>query len=86
MREFLDGILMFISAGTLSNEEWATIGSLDTQGIILENYTFLLGVIDARESVSGARDRLGFYFKAAGVSIPQTATGKSNIFMGAPLC
>ncbi len=82
MRDFLNDILSFILCSTLSDEEWGTIDDLTDQSVTLENYTALLGILDERESVSNARDRLAFYFKAGGVEVPESSAGKTNIFIG----
>jgi hypothetical protein len=85
LRDFLDAILAFISCGTLSDEEWGTIDSLTDQSYTLENYNALLGILDARESVSSARDRLRYYFLAAGVQVTESTNPKSDVFIGAAL-
>jgi hypothetical protein len=87
LRGFLDSILAFISCSTLSDAEWATINTLNDLSYTLANYTALLGILDARESVSTAKDRLKYYFKAASVEIPETgpAVGKTDIFIGSEL-
>lgn len=85
MREFLDAILAFILCSTLTDDEWATIDDLNDQSYTLANYEALLGILDARESVSQARDRLAYYFKAAGVEIVASSNGKSNIYVGSVL-
>ena len=85
MRAFLDAILAFIACSTLTDDEWGTIDYLNDQSYTLANYNALLGILDARESVSSARDRLRYYFLAAGVDVPESSAGKSNIFIGAGL-
>lgn len=85
MRDFLDAILAFIICSTLSDAEWSTIDDLNDQSYTLENYEALLGILDARDSVSNARDRLAYYFKAAGVEITASSAGKTNILVGGVL-
>jgi hypothetical protein len=81
LRTFIDSILSFIGAVTLSDAEWATLSDLTDLHYTLANYTRILAVVDAREAVSGVRDRLTFYFQAAGVEIAEPET-KSNIYIG----
>jgi len=85
LRDFLDAILAFISCSTLSDDEWGTIDTLTDQSYTLENYNALLGILDERESVSAARDRLKYYFQAAGIEITASSNAKSNVFIGAAL-
>lgn len=74
--------MAFITCSTLTDDEWATIDDLVDQSVTLENYNALLGILDARESVSTARDRLRYYFMAAGVDVPVSSNGKSNVYLG----
>lgn len=85
MRAFLDAILVFINCSTLTDPEWAEIDELNDQSYTLVNYNALLGTLDARESVSSARDRLRFYFQAAGLTVEESSAGKSKIFIGGAL-
>lgn len=85
MRDFLDAILAFISCSSLSDDEWGTIDTLIDESYTLENYEALLGILDARESVSAARDRLRYYFLAAGVEVSESSNPQSNVFIGAAL-
>ncbi len=82
MREFLDSILTFILCSTLSDDEWTLISTLNDLSYTLPNYSALLGVLQARDSVSTATDRLAFYFKAAGVDITMASEGKTDIYLG----
>ncbi len=88
MRTFIDGILDFIGSTSLTDDEWTSLSDLTEQVYNLENYTRILATIDARETVSGTRERFTDYFKAAGVAIsetPESEQGKSNIFVGEAL-
>lgn len=87
MRNFLDAIMQFISAATLSDEEFATASSLpdDPGEYTIEVYNVCLAIVDGRELVSGTRERLAHLFEAKGISITQDPIQKSNIFIGSPL-
>lgn len=84
MRDFLDAILAFIMAESMTDDEFATIESelpLYDQG----TYDDLARILESREAVSVLHDRLVAYYKAKGVDITPTDTGKSDIFLGAVL-
>lgn len=85
MRAFLDAILAFISAASLSDAEFSTI-TLQNQDYSAETYLALLSILDSRETVSGARDRLKYYFLARGTEVVETSTAKTNILVGGVLC
>lgn len=85
MRDFVDAILIFIGAASLSDSEFASLAS-SLQIYTVELYTELLAIIDARESVSGTRDRLTCYFLARGVEVSASSPGRSNIYIGGTLC
>lgn len=87
MRAFLDAILAFIGATSLTDLEFEYCDeqlsdTLDS----LKNYTTLDAVLAARESVSSMRERLRYYYLAKGVAVGEVSEGKSNILIGAPLC
>lgn len=84
LREFFNGILTVIGSTSLTDLEYSTMSG--APGYTLANYEQLAAVVKGRESVSGALDRLTFYFKARGTEIPDPVTvGSSNIFIGAVL-
>ncbi len=85
MRDFLNFILDFIAASSLTDEEFDAL-TVTSPVYSLEVYTALLGVLDDRESVSSTRDRLRYIFMAGGVAIEVSSAGKSNIFLGSSLC
>lgn len=87
MRDFLDAILAFIGAESLTDEEFAfdEIAALDVQEYSADVYTALLLVLDTRESLSETRTRLKNYFEARGTAVTATSAGASNIFLGAGL-
>ena len=85
MRAFLNAILSFIGASSLTDVEFDAL-SIETYGYDLATYNALLAVVDARESVSDTRDRLRYYFLAKGVAVSESSSGKSNILIGFGLC
>lgn len=88
MRDFLDAILTFINAESLTDEEFAldVIEDLDTPpAYTRETYLALRTVLESREEVSDAVKRLKLYFIAKGVDVsstPSIPTPKSNIYIG----
>ena len=84
MRDYLDAILSFIGASSLTDLEFGSL-SIESASLNLETYEALLGVVDSRELLSNTRDRLRAYFIAAGVSVPSSDQGKSNIYVGSEL-
>lgn len=84
MRDFLDAILAFIGADSLTDIEFATVTS-STLEYSQTVYDELSAILQSRELVTSTHDRLGYYFKARGVDISEASTAKSNIFMGAEL-
>jgi hypothetical protein len=85
MRTFLDGILSFIGAVSLSDEEFALIEAED-QEYSLEVYNALSDVLDSRESVSTMQEKLEAFFIAKGVEVSENYEAKSNVLIGGGLC
>lgn len=84
MRDFIDAILAFIGASSLTDDEFNSL-TITEYGLDSETYEAILAVIDARETVSNTRDRLTYYFQAAGVEVVAPSAGQSNIYMGSVL-
>lgn len=84
MRDFLNGILAFIGATSLTDEEFDAL-TIDSAAYDVATYEALSCVLVSRESVSTLQDKLYFFFKAKGAEVSQADTGKSNIFAGAVL-
>lgn len=86
MRNFIDAILQVIGAASLTNDEFATI-TVEEQAYTVELYREILAVLDARELVSNARDRLMHYFLARGVELVTVTTpeAESKVYFGADL-
>lgn len=88
MRDFLDAILSFINAESLTDEEFNSdaISELpEPPAYTKEVYLALREVLEARENVSDQVKRLKLYFIAKGVDIsstPTVPTPKSNIYIG----
>lgn len=87
MRNFLDAILEFISAATLTDLEFATITLPLPPAYTNATYLALRTVLESRESVSDQVTRLKLYFVAKGVDVSSAIipTPNSNIFIGAVL-
>lgn len=85
MRDFLNQILAFIGATSLTDEEFATF-TVSTQTYDETLYTEIQTLLIDRNAVSGTRDRLKYMFLARGVSVGDAlASGKSNILVGGVL-
>lgn len=84
MRDFLNGILTFIGAESLTDLEFesitATIPIYDQ-----DSYDALFSVLDSRESVSILIERLNSYYYAKGAEVNTSTGGKSNIYIGSVL-
>lgn len=81
MRDFLNAILATIGTALLSDEEFEGL-TITTYGYDIATYEALLAVIDARESISNARDRLRYIFLAKGVEVEESLPAKSEIYIG----
>jgi hypothetical protein len=85
IREFVDAILAFIGASSVTDSEFELITEED-EVYSPELYAQMLAVLDTRELVSNTRDRLTYYFQAANATINETDAGVSKIFLGDDLC
>lgn len=82
MRDFIDSIFSAIGSTSLTDEEYGWVQT-QTQAFSLPVYAELTMILDAREDVSGTKDRLKFYFKAKGANLDaEAAAAKSNILLG----
>lgn len=88
VRNFIDSVLQFIDAETLTDDEFESL-EITTAGWDKETYVAIRTVLHNRESVSGKTKQLRLYFIAKGVDLrdaPKAAPApNSNIFIGAPL-
>lgn len=84
MREYLDSILSFIGAESLTDEEFSSITVTD-QSDHQAVYSSLLSILETRESVSEMRSRLQHYFLAKGIEVTPPNDANSNILVGACL-
>ncbi len=84
MRAWLNSVLVFISATSLTDEEYDGINFVDlTVNVYNQSaYDELSKVLAARELVSTIQDRLTALFKIKGLDVTPAATGKSNILIG----
>jgi hypothetical protein len=86
MRSFLDAILAFIGQASLSDAEFGVVQSqIENVSDDLLNYQALDSVLESRDLVSSARDRLRFYYLSKGLNIPAPDMAKSNIYLGSAL-
>lgn len=85
MRDFLDGILTFIGAESLTDLEFESLTVTD-EVYDSTTYDALAGILLARESVSSMQDRLTAFFTAKGVEVTPVETASSNVFLGGALC
>lgn len=81
MRDFLNGILSFIVAESLTDDEFETV-TAELPLYDQATYDDLSRILASRESVSYLQDRLVAYYKARGVDVQAADTGKSNIYLG----
>jgi hypothetical protein len=91
MRAILNAILAFIGAEALTDEEFDSV-EIEDEDSNEEKYNALLLILDARDGISGMQARLRYYYLAKGITFGsdpgfpnESATGKSNIFVGSEL-
>jgi hypothetical protein len=85
LRAFIDAILDFIGAASLSDEEFDSL-EIESAALDTDTYNAIYAILQARELVSNTVDRLRYYFQAANVYIPTASQAKSNIVVGRALC
>ncbi len=88
MRDFLDAILAFINAESLTDDEFDLLPESTVQGYNEYVYKYLRSILQARESVSLQLARLKAFFVAKGVSVVEATLVKdpvSQILVGAVL-
>lgn len=87
MREWLNAILGFIGATSLTDEEYDSINFLNiTNGVYNQAaYDELAKVLAARETVSDIQERLAGFFRAKGLEVAPLDTAKSEILVGLAL-
>lgn len=84
MRDFLNSILTFIAAETLTDIEFDTVTA--THPLYDQStYDDLSLILQSRENVSIFQDRLTFFYQAKGVDVKPKITGSSNILIGSVL-
>jgi hypothetical protein len=84
MRDFLDAILAFIVAESLTDNEFDSVEATVT---IYDQATYddLARILTARGSATVYLDRLLSYYEARGVSLTAATVANSNIFIGGVL-
>lgn len=84
MRDFLNDILSFIVAPTLTDDEYDTVEA--TVPIYDQaSYDDLARILAARESISDMQDRLIAYYAARGFDVDELDTASTNIYLGSVL-
>ena len=85
MRDFLNGILSFIGAESLTDEEFDTV---EAELPLYDQATYddLARICEARGSVNDSQERLVAYYTAKGVDVDANDTGSSDIYLGSVLC
>jgi hypothetical protein len=81
MRSFLNAILAFIGAESLTDEEFDSVEAT-AQSYNQASYDDLSRIVLARDGVSTIHDRLNYYYLARGVEIEESDTAKSEVFIG----
>lgn len=88
MREWLNAILSFIGAPSLTDDEYDSINFLHLENGVYNQaaYDELSKVLAARETMSTMQERLAGFFRAKGLTDLTVAdTAKSQILVGIPL-
>lgn len=87
MRDWLNAILVFIGATSLTDDEYNSMNLLNVTNGVYDQFAYdqLAGVLTSREAVSDLHDRLVGIFRAKGFEVNAAQTGKSNIFIGSCL-
>jgi hypothetical protein len=81
VRDFLNAILGFIGAASLTDDEFATITAI-APVYDKELYLELLDILNDRESVTQTRERLRWFFLARGIQVGELTGSKSTIYVG----
>lgn len=84
MRDWLNGILQFIGATSLTDLEYASMNVLNISVNTYNQaaYDELSKVLTSREGISTLQDNLTALFKIKGLEVTPAKTGKSNVLMG----
>lgn len=88
MREWLNAILAFIGATSLTDIEYSSMNLLNVSINVYNQaaYDELAKVLAGRELVSDMQNRLIGFFRAKGLDTVQPLdVAKSEIFIGAPI-
>lgn len=88
MRDWLNAILIFIGATSLTDDEYNSINflNLTVQDYNQSAYDELSKVLSSRETMSTLQERLAGFFRAKGLTTLTVAdVAKSQILVGLPL-
>lgn len=80
-RYFVNDILRFIDAETLTDVEFGTIESTNKE-YTQQLYNELFAILQSRGDLSDQEARLGMYFKSKGISISEATESYTNILVG----
>ncbi len=84
MRDYLNAVLEFIGAESLTDEEFDSITLVSTEDQVAV-YNVLRVVLEARELVSEMTLRLQNYYLAKGIAVVLPPHPVTNIFVGGPI-
>ncbi len=84
MRSFLNSVLAFIGAESLTDEEYATV---DAVVATYNQFTYedLSEILTSREAISDFHERLKYHYIENGYAVSSGGPEKSNIFIGGDL-
>lgn len=87
MRAWLNSILTFIGAETLTDPEYESITQtyLEVNNYNQAAYDELSKILIAREAISTIIDNLTYLFKIKGLDVTVASQGKSTIYLGSVL-
>lgn len=90
MRNFLDRILVYLSFGTITDQEATDLNLAAVPGPTyftnLDAYNWLVSLLQSRSEPQASFTRLKDLYAAKGVEVePKAPVPKTNIFIGAPL-
>lgn len=85
LRGYLNGILAFIEAESLTDEEFDSLPEDLDQSDDVAVYNALLDILNEREDVSDETARLTHYFQAKGAAVVEPPSAQSHILIGGGL-
>jgi hypothetical protein len=85
VRDLIDALFAQIGAASLTDVEFDAL-TIEAVNLDVTTYQALLAVLDAREGVSNARDRLKYYYLSRGVDVADVSNAQTKIYLGDVLC